>query len=117
VQDDPATGNTVGWQPAEQSPFFKYLYEALSDAPDWGVWDAPGTYELCGPRINGNPEQFERHMLIRHDTAQPFAYTDRTFAAIRDQCLALREVFNIEGIVWHHPDGRMAKIKGRDFRG
>jgi len=22
---------------------------------------------------------------------------------------------NIEGIVWHHPDGRMAKIKARDF--
>jgi hypothetical protein len=22
---------------------------------------------------------------------------------------------NIEGIVWHHPDGRMAKIKGKDF--
>ena len=21
----------------------------------------------------------------------------------------------IEGIVWHHPDGRMAKIKARDF--
>ena len=22
---------------------------------------------------------------------------------------------DIEGIVWHHPDGRMAKIKRRDF--
>lgn len=21
-----------------------------------------------------------------------------------------------EGIVWHHPDGRMAKLKRRDFR-
>lgn len=21
-----------------------------------------------------------------------------------------------EGIVWHHPDGRMAKLKARDFR-
>ena len=21
----------------------------------------------------------------------------------------------IEGIVWHHPDGRMAKLKGRDI--
>lgn len=21
-----------------------------------------------------------------------------------------------EGIVWHHPDGRMAKLKGRDLR-
>jgi hypothetical protein len=22
---------------------------------------------------------------------------------------------DVEGIVWHHPDGRMAKIKARDF--
>lgn len=22
---------------------------------------------------------------------------------------------DIEGIVWHHPDGRMVKIKGKDF--
>lgn len=22
----------------------------------------------------------------------------------------------VEGVVWHHPDGRMAKLKGRDFR-
>lgn len=30
----------------------------------------------------------------------------------------LREWFrgkNIEGIVWHHPDGRMVKIKKKDF--
>jgi hypothetical protein len=26
----------------------------------------------------------------------------------------LRE-HDIKGIVWHHPDGRMAKIKGKDF--
>jgi hypothetical protein len=24
-------------------------------------------------------------------------------------------ITNIEGIVWHHPDGRMAKLKLRDF--
>lgn len=23
---------------------------------------------------------------------------------------------DIEGIVWHHPDGRMVKIKKKDFR-
>ena len=22
---------------------------------------------------------------------------------------------DVEGVVWRHPDGRMAKIKGRDF--
>lgn len=31
---------------------------------------------------------------------------------------ALREYLrgrDIEGVVWHHPDGRMVKIKGKDF--
>lgn len=23
--------------------------------------------------------------------------------------------WNVEGVVWHHPDGRMVKIKTRDF--
>ena len=31
---------------------------------------------------------------------------------VRDELVIAR---NIEGIVWHHPDGRMVKIKARDF--
>jgi hypothetical protein len=30
--------------------------------------------------------------------------------------LAARDVDGCEGIVFHHDDGRMAKIKARDFR-
>jgi hypothetical protein len=32
--------------------------------------------------------------------------------------VGLREYLSgrdIEGVVWHHPDGRMAKLKGSDF--
>ena len=32
-----------------------------------------------------------------------------------DELKAFFEKNIIEGIVWHHPDGRMAKIKRRDF--
>jgi hypothetical protein len=35
----------------------------------------------------------------------------RTFDALREYL----KPQDIEGIVWHHPDGRMAKIKKRDF--
>ena len=35
----------------------------------------------------------------------------RTFVALRDYL----QRHDIEGIVWHHPDGRMVKIKGKDF--
>ena len=36
----------------------------------------------------------------------------RTFDALR---AFLADHDDIEGIVWHHPDGRMVKIKGKDF--
>ena len=35
----------------------------------------------------------------------------RSFAEIREYL----EHATIEGIVWHHPDGRMVKIKRKDF--
>jgi hypothetical protein len=35
----------------------------------------------------------------------------RSFEAIKAALLPS----TIEGVVWHHPDGRMVKIKRRDF--
>jgi|TARA_Y100000296_G_C5179570_1_gene262613 hypothetical protein len=69
------------------------------------------TFELVGPKIQGNPENFQSHCLIPHYTAQVFLSVPRKYAA-------LKEWFkdkDIEGIVFHHYDGRMAKIKKRDF--
>lgn len=69
-----------------------------------------GTYELCGPKVQGNPEGLSAHVLVRHGVE-----------IIQDaprEYLALKYYFarvNIEGIVWHHQDGRMVKIKGKDF--
>ncbi len=63
-----------------------------------------------GPKIQGNPENFPMHELVRHGThALPDA--PRSFDALREYF----ETHNIEGIVWHHPDGRMLKIKAKDF--
>jgi hypothetical protein len=49
---------------------------------------------------------------VAHGTAKPNA-DPRTFDEIREW-LDDPE-FPFEGIVWHHPDGRMAKVKARDF--
>lgn len=69
-----------------------------------------GTYELLGPKVQGNPEGMENHVLLLHgDTLIEDAPTD--FEGL----LAFFEAHDVEGIVWHHPDGRMAKIKARDF--
>lgn len=118
VNYDEATGKTMGWEPIEQSPFAKFHAEALAnDGFDPDIWRS-GTYELCGPKINGNPEGYEAHYLVHHaddvDRLDLAGYRPLTFESIRALALDLGTE-GIEGIVWHHPDGRMAKIKARDF--
>lgn len=70
------------------------------------------TYELCGPRINGNPEGEPNHVLIRHGCAGlPPIDVPRDFEGLREYF----KVADVEGIVWHHPDGRMVKLKAKDM--
>lgn len=114
VQLDETTGKTVGWEPIEQSAFAKWHAEALAhDAPADGV---AGTFELIGPKINGNPEKSLGHRLVEHATALRVDAPDLTFEGLRAAVLALAEADGCEGIVWHHEDGRMAKLKARDMR-
>jgi Family of unknown function (DUF5565) len=110
VMRDENTGKTVGWEPVAQLPFAKFHAEALADQP--GVYE-PGTYELVGPKVNGNPEGFPGHILIDHSQAARYGGIPTTFEGLRDMLSSPR--FDYEGIVWHHPDGRMAKLKRRDF--
>lgn len=123
VEHDEVTGKIVGWEPVEQSAFAKYHAEALNRA--FAIFDngpiltpvAGGTYELVGPKVNGNPEKLDEHVLVRHGY---WAADDRgeLDGLARDQnslrAWLLRHE-GWEGIVWHHPDGRMAKLKRRDF--
>ncbi len=69
------------------------------------------TYELVGPKINGNPDGFEKHILVPHGKDILIDLPGRSYDEIRDY-LSKKE---IEGIVFHHPDGRMSKIKRSDF--
>jgi hypothetical protein len=104
-QHDEVTSKTVGWEPAGQSAFARYVVEAVERENR----TAPGTYELCGPKVNGNPEGFPHHVLVSHGAV--------AFDAPRDfdGLHAWLSNYHYEGIVWHHPDGRMVKIKRRDF--
>lgn len=107
LEHDNETGKTVGWEPGQQSAFWRYLMEALEGRSAM----LHGTYELVGPKVNGNPEGFPGHALICHATAQQLLDVPRDF----DGLAAWLHAHDYEGIVWHHPDGRMAKIKRRDF--
>jgi hypothetical protein len=105
VETDPNTVKTVGWEPLARSAFAMFWVQART-----GQFKA-GTYELCGPKVNGNPEGYDRHTLVSHDDAEMFDAVPLNFDGLRDWLLG----HSYEGIVWHHPDGRMAKLKRRDF--
>lgn len=102
---DEETKKSVGWVPVGDGPEDKWFREA--DAP--GLAD--GTYELVGPKVQGNPERYTTHQLVSHGQTGEFLDAPRDFDGLK----AWMEGRDIEGIVFHHPDGRMAKIKLRDF--
>jgi hypothetical protein len=117
---DPETGKVMGYEPAGQSAFAIHHAEALVNGENvaedrWGAAAPPewttGTYELLGPKVNGNPERFIVHELIRHDFAEKLPGVPRDF----DGLAAWLHAHPYEGIVWHHEDSRMAKLKKRDF--
>lgn len=117
---DPVTGKTVGWVPCsdtKEDRWHKEAFLALLSATCGVIPD--GTYELVGPKINGNPEHFEKHALVRHgdnDITSMFHWP-LTVESIRwaFEPGGRFDLAGYEGVVWHHPDGRMAKLKRRDF--
>jgi len=115
IGHDDETGKTVGWEPMEQSAFARWHAEAVAEAADQngpGPWP-PGTYELIGPKVNGNPEGFEAHFLLLHAFADQLTDAPRDFTSLA----AWLHAHPYEGIVWHDgPGGAMAKLKKRDFR-
>ena len=104
---DKNTGKRVGWVPVENIKENKYHLEAFDAESNW----PDGTYELVGPKIQGNPEKYEEHILIKHSYAKKYSDAPRTFEELP---LWLKDK-DIEGLVFHHTDGRMGKIKKRDF--
>lgn len=126
VSVDGTTGKTMGWEPIEQSAFAKYHAETVRDGGAMHLLDqyphtqpqAGATYELVGEKVNGNPEKIAGHLLIRHGYRA--AVDDDAMRSLKLDHAGLREWLlthpGWEGLVFHHPDGRMAKIKRRDFR-
>lgn len=116
LQPDPISGHWPGWLPAE-GPDSKRIIEGV----EWGRKNLfgggvvpDGTYEVCGPSIGTrhgpNPENLDENILVRHGKDE-MADCPRDFNGLR----AYLKDRQIEGIVWHHADGRMVKIKKMDF--
>lgn len=117
---DPVTGKQQGWLPVGDGPDDRWHREAFAELTDRNM-PADGTYELIGPKINGNPEDYGRHALIAHKSEYLILYPEppRDFAGIRayleHPVTSYGQHRLIEGVVWHRENGDMVKIKRKDF--
>ena len=116
VTMDELTGKTIGWEPMHNTGWYKIFLEACGrEAAGYGGGWPAATYELIGPKVNGNPEHNPCHELVQHGVLT-FPDPGRTYDQI---ARFLRLHSYAEGIVfWRepgNPDADMAKIKRRDF--
>lgn len=107
---DLITGHHPHWLKCERSKSEdKYFFEAFDRLED----KTDGTYELCGPKVQGNPENFEKHTLVKHGSE----IIDLENVAFEDlKVFLMNDETDMEGIVFHHKsDGRMCKLRKSDF--
>lgn len=113
-EPDLRTKRWLGWIPVGDRPEDQAYWAAPTP-------DEPGTYELCGPAFCDNAEGFNRHVFFKHgDEPLPFwlvpSFRSNISIEAQLQILHVRlSSIGIEGIVWHHPDGRTCKVKRSDF--
>jgi hypothetical protein len=105
---DEKTGHWPHWVKCERgNSADKWYFEAF----DLMIIKRDGTYELCGPKIQGNPEKLHNHLLLRHGVDK-LQLNNFSFEGLK----AYFSIAEIEGIVFHHKnDGRMCKIRKSDF--
>ena len=106
---DEITGHFPHWVLVEEQPQYKYHKIAFEKLKKENPQYENGTYELCGPHFNRNPEKLEEDTLLKHGCI--ILDVPRTFNGIKQFLFEN----NIEGIVFHNTDGSMCKIKRSDF--
>lgn len=123
VEYDENTRKTFGWEPVEKSSFIKLWRLAIEEKPyHCTLFDCdddyePGTYELIGPKVNGNPENLSQHRLMSHKESPIVA----NISVFEPHELTYNNLYNafmsipFEGVVFYSQDGRMAKLRRKDF--
>ncbi|MEL6760711.1 MAG: hypothetical protein AAFP04_09940 [Myxococcota bacterium] len=117
-----AKGIIDGWyvDADEYGPEDRWIYECAkgTNVSNWP--DGEHSCEALGPKIQGNPLSLQRHLCVPFNWDAP-SYSDivRSFEGLKDVLSDLDSKYSpgaaAEGLVFHHPDGRRAKIKRKDF--
>lgn len=120
---DPVTGHWPHWLEVGSEPESRWHQEAWtalrsSDGsrfrPAASLVD--GTYELCGPKIGSNHERLVEHEFFRHGSEiLTIAKRNHVVEEWWDSLLDFLREAEIEGVVFHHADGRMCKIRRNDY--
>jgi hypothetical protein len=96
-----------GWVPLS-AQYKPYLEEA-----GYADISVEGTYELCGPKINGNPERLKKHTLFWHGSEE--ISLSPLLTRSKDLVIDIVKLTRHEGVVLYANDGRMAKARRREF--
>lgn len=110
-EPDPETGHWPHWVEVTDppQPQFRWMHEAFTAS---GFDAADGTYEAIGPKIGSNHERVPEHRLERHGNIELVeSAEERTYNYLK----AHLENCAYEGFVFHHEDGRMAKVTRQGF--
>lgn len=106
----------------QYDPEDKWIYDSVKNTDISNVPDGEFSAEAYGKNVQGNPLgmpgnqlmifSLQDHVVIFGDV--PTKYEElKKF--LQQRRTVIGESGTIEGIVWHHPDGRMYKIKAKDF--
>jgi len=123
------------WNRTERIPFFnkgkQYIIKGIleSYSRGWTEFLSDGQHfgELIGEKVNGNPYKIKGNLWIpfetfgqKHLKYKCWGKYPKTFESIREWFKELMPLYTsmkgdrggfVEGIVFTHPDGRMAKLR------
>jgi hypothetical protein len=98
----------------------RWIFEAVRATDVRGWPDAEHSAEALGPNIQGNVLGLAKNVCVPFNLEIPvYENAPRSYQGLRTFLDNLESRFSpgilAEGLVFHHPDGRRAKIKRKDF--
>jgi hypothetical protein len=117
-------GIVDGWyvDADEASKEDKWMFEAVrgTEVSEWP--DGEHSAEALGPNIQGNELGLAKNICVPFNlegAVPTYEQVPRTFEGLQSFFATIESKFApghlAEGLVFHHPDGRRAKIKRKDF--